>query len=109
MSVDFRSASFSHLAYHDEFIARHIGPNPQQTSAMLAALGVNSVKELIDKTVPENIRLKGELSLGTAVTEANALAELKSIANKNRVFKSYLGMGYHDTHVPLVVLRNVLV
>jgi len=108
MSVDFRSASLTHLTNNGEFIARHIGPNAQQTAAMLATLGVNSVKELIDKTVPDNIRLKGELDLGGAVTEANALAELKAIASKNKVFKTYIGMGYHDTHVPLVVLRNVL-
>ncbi len=108
MSVDFRSASLTHLAYHDEFVARHIGPNAQQTAAMLATLGVSSVKELIDKTVPENIRLKGELALGAAVTEAEALAALKAIAGKNRIFKSYIGMGYYDTHVPHVVLRNVL-
>lgn len=108
MSVDFRSASLTHLAYHDEFVARHIGPNAQQTAAMLATLGVSSVKELIDKTVPDNIRLKGELALGAAVTEAEALAALKAIAGKNRIFKSYIGMGYYDTHVPHVVLRNVL-
>jgi len=108
MSVDLRSASLNLLAYNDEFVARHIGPNTQQTAAMLAALGVNSVKELIDKTVPDNIRLKGELNLGDAVSEANALAQLKAIASQNKIFKSYIGMGYHDTHVPLVVLRNVL-
>ncbi|PUA29643.1 MAG: glycine dehydrogenase (aminomethyl-transferring) [Cellvibrio sp. 79] len=108
MSVDFRSASLSSLAYHDEFVQRHIGPDAQQTAAMLATLGVSSVKELIDKTVPEAIRLKGELNLGTAVTEAEALAQLKVIASKNKIFKSYIGMGYHDTHVPHVVLRNVL-
>ncbi len=108
MSVDLRSASLNLLAHNDEFVARHIGPNSQQTSAMLAALGLSSVKELIDKTVPDNIRLKGELNLGDAISEANALAQLKAIASKNKVFKSYIGMGYHDTHVPLVVLRNVL-
>ena len=89
MSVDLRSASLNLLAYNDEFVARHIGPNTQQTAAMLAALGVNSVKELIDKTVPDNIRLKGELNLGDAVSEANALAQLKAIASQNKIFKSY--------------------
>ena len=108
MSVDFRSASLSVLAHHDEFVQRHIGPDSQQTAAMLATLGVSSVKELIDKTVPDNIRLKNELNLGDAVSEANALAQLKAIASKNKIFKNYIGMGYHDTHVPLVVLRNVL-
>ncbi|HCS63300.1 MAG TPA: glycine dehydrogenase (aminomethyl-transferring), partial [Cellvibrio sp.] len=108
MSVDFRSAPLSALAFHDEFVQRHIGPEAQQTAAMLATLGVSSVKELIDKTVPDNIRLKNELNLGDAVSEANALAQLKAIASKNKIFKNYIGMGYHDTHVPLVVLRNVL-
>jgi len=108
MSVDFRSASLSVLAYNDEFVQRHIGPDAQQTAAILATLGVCSVKELIDKTVPDNIRLKNELNLGDAVSEANALAQLKAIAGKNKIFKNYIGMGYHDTHVPLVVLRNVL-
>lgn len=108
MSVDFRSASLSSLAYHDEFIQRHIGPDAQQTAAMLATLGVNSIGELIDKTVPAGIRLQGELDLGAAMTEAEALAQLKSIASKNRIFKNYIGMGYHDTQVPHVVLRNVL-
>ncbi len=108
MSVDFRSASLSVLSYNDEFVQRHIGPDDRQTAAMLATLGLGSVKELIDKTVPENIRLKGEMALGEAMTEANALAQLKAIASKNKIFKSYIGMGYHDTHVPHVVLRNVL-
>src|SRR5690606_781634 len=108
MSVDLRSASLSQLAYHDEFIQRHIGPDAQQTAAMLAALGVESIAELIDKTVPEKIRLNGELALADAVTEAEALAELKAIASKNQIFKSYIGMGYYDTHTPNVVLRNVL-
>src|SRR5687768_5789833 len=108
MSVDFRSAPLSVLAHNDEFVQRHIGPDAQQTAAMLATLGVSSVKELIDKTVPDNIRLKGEMALGKAMTEADALAQLKAIASKNRIFKNYIGMGYHDTHVPYVVLRNVL-
>ena len=93
MSVDFRSASLGALANHDEFVQRHIGPDAQQTAAMLASLGVSSVKELIDKTVPEAIRLKGELNLDAAVTEAEALAQLKAIASQNKVFKSYIGMG----------------
>ena len=58
--IDFRSASLGALAYNDEFVQRHIGPDAQQTATMLATLGVGSVKELIDKTVPDNIRLKNE-------------------------------------------------
>lgn len=108
MSNDFRSASLNQLAFHDEFIGRHLGPDAQQTVEMLQTLGLKSIKELIDKTVPEGIRLKSELNLDAAVTEAEALAYLREVANKNQVFKTYIGMGYHDTHVPLVVLRNVL-
>ena len=108
MSVDFRSAALAHLMFNDEFVQRHIGPSAPQTAAMLASLGLGSVKELMDKTVPENIRLKGELALDAAVTEADAIAQLKTIAGKNRIFKSYIGMGYYDTIVPNVVLRNVL-
>jgi glycine dehydrogenase len=108
MSADFRSAPLTQLAYHDEFVQRHIGPDAQQTAAMLAALGVNSLNELMEKTVPAKIRLQEELNLDAAVTEAEALAQLKAIATQNRVFKTYIGMGYHDTIVPNVVLRNVL-
>ena len=108
MSFDSRSASLEQLAFHDEFIGRHIGPDQQQTAEMLQTLGLKSIKELIDKTVPDGIRLKSELNLDAAVTEAEALAYLREVASKNQVFKTYIGMGYHDTHVPLVVLRNVL-
>src|SRR5690606_17000320 len=108
MSADFQSASFTQLACHDEFVQRHIGPNPEQAATMLAALGLKSIDELVDKTVPDTIRLHENIPLGEAVTEAEALAQLKSIARKNRIFKSYIGMGYHDTLVPNVILRNVL-
>ncbi|GAA6153645.1 aminomethyl-transferring glycine dehydrogenase [Pseudoteredinibacter isoporae] len=96
------------LAHNDEFISRHIGPNSAQVDAMLAELGLNSVEELIEKTVPNGILKKDELDLADAVSEQTALAEIREIANKNKVFKSYIGMGYHDTYVPNVILRNVL-
>lgn len=108
MSVDFCSESLTHLAFHDEFIQRHIGPDARQTESMLASLGLNSIAELIAKTVPDNIRLTEELALAPAVSETDALAQLKAIASQNQIFTSYIGMGYHDTHVPHVVLRNVL-
>ncbi|UTA46934.1 aminomethyl-transferring glycine dehydrogenase [Simiduia sp. 21SJ11W-1] len=96
------------LAHHREFIGRHIGPNAQDTEAMLAALGVANIDDLIEQTVPANIRGNTAAALGEPVTEAEALAYLKQVASQNKVFKSYIGMGYHDTHVPHVVLRNVL-
>ncbi len=108
MSVDFRSASLSLLAHHDEFVGRHIGPDKAQTQAMLDALGLQSMEALIADTVPAGIRLTGDLALDDAVNEADALSQLKAIAARNRIFKSYIGMGYHDTHTPHVILRNVL-
>ena len=96
------------LSFPQEFIHRHIGPNAQQTTAMLETLGVHSLAELIDKTVPASIRTETTATLAEPVNEASALAELRTLANKNNVFKSYLGQGYHDTHVPNVILRNVM-
>ncbi|MBU2222403.1 MAG: glycine dehydrogenase (aminomethyl-transferring), partial [Gammaproteobacteria bacterium] len=100
--------TLSQLANHQEFIARHIGPNAAETQAMLIELGVNSVEELIAQTVPAGIRLTTPLATGEATTEADALAYLKAAASKNKMFKSYIGMGYHPTHTPNVILRNVL-
>ncbi|MDQ2077143.1 aminomethyl-transferring glycine dehydrogenase [Marinimicrobium sp. ABcell2] len=108
MSVDFRSASLSQLAHPEAFIHRHIGPDSEQTQAMLAQLGVNSLSELMDKCLPTQIRSSEPLELGAPTTEHQALAELKSIAAKNKRFKSYIGMGYYDTQVPPVIVRNVL-
>ncbi|MCV6615981.1 MAG: aminomethyl-transferring glycine dehydrogenase, partial [Cellvibrionaceae bacterium] len=96
------------LAQADEFIGRHIGPNPEQTEAMLAALGVDSIDSLIEQTVPAGILKREPLQLAEAISEQTALAEMRTIASKNQVFKSYIGMGYHDTYVPNVILRNVL-
>ncbi|WP_075188359.1 aminomethyl-transferring glycine dehydrogenase [Teredinibacter haidensis] len=100
--------SLDKLNYNDEFINRHIGPNPQQTSAMLEKLGVSSLNELIEQTVPAAIRSEQTASLAAPMTEQQALAELKAIAQKNQRFKSYIGLGYHSTYVPPVILRNVM-
>jgi glycine dehydrogenase len=108
MSKAVASQTLSVLENHDAFIGRHIGPNADQRQAMLQALGVNSLDELIEKTVPAAIRKTDDLDLADAKDETAALAELKTIASKNQLFKNYIGMGYHDTIVPNVVLRNVL-
>ncbi len=91
-----------------DFIARHIGPDSGETDAMLATLGKADLDELIRQTVPENIALQGALALSAPVSESDALSRLKAIASQNRVFKSYIGMGYHGTILPNVLLRNVL-
>ena len=100
--------TLSQLANHDEFIQRHIGPDAAETAAMLSELGVDSIEALIAQTVPADIRLTTPLATGPARTEADALAVLKQAAAKNKMFKSYIGMGYHPTLTPNVILRNVL-
>lgn len=100
--------SLQQLEQHDAFIHRHIGPDAKQVEAMLETLGVASLEELIEKTVPEAIRKTDELDLADAINEVEALAELKDIAARNKVYRTFIGMGYHDTITPNVILRNVL-
>ncbi len=100
--------SLTALERRDEFVARHIGPCPDEIAAMLATLGVDSLDALIEQTVPAAIRLPAPLALPGARPEHEALAALKAIAGRNRVNKSLIGMGYHDTLTPAVILRNVL-
>ncbi|RTL43023.1 MAG: glycine dehydrogenase (aminomethyl-transferring) [Burkholderiales bacterium] len=91
-----------------EFHARHIGPDAVDESLMCAAIGVPSRSALIDAVVPASIRRAVGMQLPPAITEAGALAELKVIASKNKVFKSFIGQGYYGTHTPGVILRNIL-
>lgn len=106
-SIDI-SSSLSDLEQHDAFISRHVGPNPHEVEHMLTALGVNTLDELIAQTVPADIRLNTALELDAPISEENALAKLKSMAQKNVLKKSMIGMGYYDTFTPTVILRNVL-
>lgn len=92
----------------DRFERRHIGPDQRQTDEMLKAIGVPSIDQLIDETIPAHIRLKKRMEIGEALTEQEVLSELKSIAAKNQVFKSYIGSGYYDTFTPGVILRNIM-
>ena len=91
----------------NEFVHRHIGPNEKEASEMLAAIGMDSIEDLIDKTIPSSIRSQGPLSTGLPVSEFTYLNELKKTASLNKVFKSYIGQGYYNTIVPSVILRNV--
>jgi len=91
----------------DIFDRRHIGSGESDLKAMLETLGQPSLGSLIDAAVPASIR-RGPLSLPAAVGESAALAELRSIAGENRVYRSFIGLGYHDTHTPGVILRNIL-
>src|SRR5438105_11273530 len=92
----------------DRFVDRHIGPDSRDVEEMLAALGVRNLDELIDRTVPASIRMQKALDLPPGRSEYGLLREAAEIAQKNQVFRSYLGMGYSDTVTPPVILRNVL-
>src|SRR5690554_3327011 len=96
------------LEQQDAFIGRHIGPSADETAAMLAELNVDSLDQLIDQTVPDEIRMEEPLPLAPPATEARVLADLKAIARQNRIQRSLIGMGYYDTHTPPVIQRNVL-
>ena len=99
---------FTQLEAHDGFIERHIGPSAAEQQEMLAVLKRKTLDELIDEVVPTRIRSRRSLALPSAQNEPEVLATLKAMAKKNKVFKSYLGMGYYGTHTPNVILRNVL-
>ena len=91
-----------------EFIARHIGVDAAEEAMMLKVVGASSRRELITGIVPRSIARSTAMAIPAAVTEAAALAELKAIASKNQIFRSYIGQGYYDTHTPGVILRNIL-
>jgi glycine dehydrogenase len=94
--------------FTDNFESRHLGSSEAQVQDMLKTIGVDSVQQLIEETVPANIRLKEELKLPKAVAEYEFLAKFKKLASNNKVNKSYLGLGYYNTIVPEVIKRNVL-
>ncbi len=91
-----------------EFAARHIGPYEDDERHMLSTIGAASRRVLIDTIVPRSIARSKPMALPAPLTEAQALAELKALAGRNRVLKSFIGQGYHGTHTPGVVLRNIL-
>src|SRR5258706_15843991 len=91
----------------NEFISRHIGPNEADTKQMLRAIGVKSIEELINNTVPPSIRMSTPLDLPAAMSEHEYLKHIKEISLKNKVYTNYIGQGYYNTIVPSVILRNV--
>jgi glycine dehydrogenase len=91
----------------DAFALRHIGPRESDLQHMFKTIGVENLDQLISETVPENIRLKKELNLDTPMTEYEYLSHIQELGKKNKVFKSYIGLGYHPTIVPAVIQRNV--
>ncbi|GAB3138168.1 aminomethyl-transferring glycine dehydrogenase [Micromonospora sonneratiae] len=92
----------------EQFAVRHIGPDPDAQRRMLETVGYSSIDELMDAAIPEVIRWQGRLDLPPAATEAEAISELRDVAARNTVAVSMIGLGYHGTHTPAVIRRNVL-
>jgi len=90
-----------------EFQRRHIGPNAIDLHAMLQTIQEPNIESLISKTVPDSIRIKGDLPVPAAISEFEYLAELKKVAAKNKLYKNYIGQGYYGTITPSVILRTI--
>ncbi len=91
----------------DSFVLRHIGPDEKQIKEMLKVIGTQSLDELIFKTVPDDILLKEQLDLPEAMSENEFASHIQELGNKNKIFKSYIGLGYHATSLPAVIQRNI--
>ncbi len=95
------------LKHPDSFVNRHLGPNAAERAHMLDVIGVSDLDQLMEETIPAGIRLQQELSPREAMTEHNYLRRLKTLAGKNKRYRSYIGRGYYDVVVPSVILRNI--
>jgi len=92
----------------NNFVERHLGPQPEEVDLMLKKIGVSSLGQLIDETIPAAIRLKKPLDLPVGLNEYEYLQHIKALGAKNKIFKSYIGMGYYNTITPGVITRNIL-
>lgn len=92
----------------DNFIKRHNGPRDHEIDKMIKKIGVSSLEELIDKTVPKTIRLEKPMNLGKGISEFEYSKKLRKIASKNKLYKTFIGLGYYDTIMPAVIQRNIL-
>ncbi|XP_046675131.1 glycine dehydrogenase (decarboxylating), mitochondrial [Homalodisca vitripennis] len=91
----------------DEFVSRHIGPRDHDQTVMLDVLGFKSLKELSDKAVPASIRISEPLDIGPPISEYELMKKIRGIAEKNQIWRSYIGMGYHNCCVPHAIMRNI--
>ncbi len=96
------------LEQKDDFVRRHIGPGPEDRTRMLADMGLSSIAELMDKVVPKSIYEDAPLGVGDGCTEVEVLTRLRTLAGRNKVYRSFIGAGYYGTHLPPVILRNLL-
>ena len=94
--------------FKEKFARRHIGPNAIELNIILKTIGVESVEELLNQTIPDNIRLKKDLNIPEGISEMEFLKEIKKLSSLNKNFKTYIGLGYHDTFTPSVIQRNIL-
>ena len=92
----------------DSFVLRHVGPRENEVNEMIKTIGVSSVDELIEKTIPADIRLKNDLNLPRELSEFEYMSHIQELSNKNKLFKNYIGLGYHPTILPGVIQRNIL-
>ena len=92
----------------NKFASRHIGIKPQEAEKMFKTIGVSSMEELINQTIPAKIRLKESLKLDAAMSEYEYVNHVGSLAAKNKIYRSYIGMGFYNTETPAVILRNIL-
>ena len=91
-----------------EFIQRHIGPTADDQKNMVKKVGAQTLQDLIEKTVPENILIKEELKIDQPMSENDALKKLKLLSKRNEIYRNFIGMGYYNTITPNVILRNIL-
>ena len=94
--------------FKENFTQRHIGPNTSELEVILKTIGVESIEELLNQTIPDKIRLKKDLNIPEGISEMEFLKEIKKLASLNKNFKTYIGLGYHDTFTPSVIQRNIL-
>ena len=92
----------------EQFLGRHVGPRPEDVEEMLKVIGVKSVDELIEQTVPASIRLQELLDLPAPLTEDEFLARIRAVAAKNKLYRSFIGQGYYDTISPAVIIRRYI-
>lgn len=96
------------MEHPDKFVYRHLGPREEDITDMLKVIGVDSVEKLIHETVPQSIRLVEKLKIDPPISEYKFIEHLKELACRNKVYKSFIGLGYHPTHTPAVIQRNIL-
>ncbi len=96
------------IKHYDEFVWRHVGPRKEEVKEMLSEIGLDSLDDLIERTIPDGIRLQEELNIGEGLSEKEYLTYIKELAGKNKIYKNYIGMGYYPTITPSVIKRNIL-